>query len=173
MSITSILPQHPLIALLDFLGTPHRFQSTGDLEDQIHKLILLPGPEIKYRVLPKVRNLASQVNMINQRFLGTKILDRAATFNIFTESVRDVLAQKPIGDDTIGAVGTDRTKEENLQDPVTPFPRYAHLIGHSFEAIGRFPCADIDHMKHVQGDADDGWNLAVSGMFNVPGCSKS
>lgn len=139
----------------------------------MHKLILLPGPEIKNRVLPNVRNLASQVNMINQRFLGTKILDRAATFNIFTQSVRDSLAQKPIGDDTIGADGTDLTKEENLQNPVTPFPRYAHLIGHSFEAVGRFPCTDIDHVKHVQGDADNDWNLAVSEIFNVPGCSKS
>lgn len=110
--------------------------------------------------------------MINERFLGTKILDRAASFNIFTQSVGDILAQRPTGDGTIGAVATNPTKQDNLQDPVNSFPRYAHSIGHSFEAIGRFPCADIDHVKLVQGDADSGWNLAVSGMFNVPGCSK-
>ncbi|KAF7554349.1 hypothetical protein G7Z17_g2957 [Cylindrodendrum hubeiense] len=158
-----------LTTALIFLGTPHRFQSMSDLEDQLHKLILLPGPEIRNRVLPKVRNLAVQVNKTNQSFLATKLFDRAVIFNIFTQSVVDSLSQKHI-DETIGADGTDLEKKESLENAVTPFPRYAHFVGHSFEAAGRLRLTNVDHLNHTRGDADDEWFSFVSDMVNESGC---
>ncbi|RYP78211.1 hypothetical protein DL771_000688 [Monosporascus sp. 5C6A] len=151
-----------------FLGTPHRFQSTGDLEDQLHKLILLPGPEVRNRVLRKVKNLARQVNKVNQYFLATKLLDRAAIFNIFTQNVRDSPRQNHV--DENAADSTDSRDEDDLPNPVTPFPRYAHFTGQSFEATGRFRLEGTDHVDLVRGEASYDWLSRVSNMFNVNGC---
>ncbi|RYP51143.1 hypothetical protein DL768_003490 [Monosporascus sp. mg162] len=153
-----------------FLDTPHRLQSKDDLEDQLHKLILLPGPEIKNRVFSKVKNLARQVNKVNQYFLATKLLDRAAIFNIFTHNVRDSLRQNHV--DENAADSTDFRDKDDLPNPVTPFPGYAHFTGQSFEATGRFRLGDIDHVDLVRCETDDDydWLSSVSDMFNVSGC---
>ncbi|RYP16723.1 hypothetical protein DL765_004959 [Monosporascus sp. GIB2] len=153
-----------------FLGTPHRFQSTDDIEDQLHKLILLPGPKIRDRVLRKVKNLARQVNKVNQYFLATKLLDRAAIFNIFTHNLRDSLKQNHVNENA--ADSTDVRGEGDLSNPVTPFPRYAHFTGQSFEATGRIRMDDTDHVDLVRCETDGhyNWLAKVSDMFNVSGC---
>ncbi|KAL6887054.1 putative ankyrin repeat protein [Trichoderma evansii] len=156
-----------LTTAIIFMGTPHRFQSMQDLEDQLHNLLLLPGPDIRYGFLSKVRNLASHVNRINQDFLATKLLDRAAIFNIFVQNWRDSLRKRRAeGDESIPEV-----EEYDIPDPVTPFSRYTHFIGQSFEAAGRIRINRIDHADLIRGDWDDRWMLEVSDLFNAAGCT--
>ncbi|PTB35375.1 hypothetical protein M441DRAFT_41404 [Trichoderma asperellum CBS 433.97] len=73
-----------LTTAIIFLGTPHHSHSVEDLEDQLHKLILLPGPEIRNQAVTKIKNLANQVNRVNEAFPATKLLDRALIFNVLT-----------------------------------------------------------------------------------------
>ncbi|KAI2472567.1 putative ankyrin repeat protein [Annulohypoxylon bovei var. microspora] len=155
----SIAMEHPskygkipmLTTAIIFMGTPHYFRSIDDLEDQLHKLILLPGPEIRERVLSKVKNLARQVNKINHNFLATKILDRAAIFNVYS----DVFPRTP----------------EDPPDPVTPFQPCAHFIGQAFEAVGRLRCRYIDHVDLIRGDPKREWIPTVFKIFSSSGCT--
>ncbi|KAH6603971.1 hypothetical protein Trco_007417 [Trichoderma cornu-damae] len=149
-----------------FLGTPHRFRSTEDLEDQLHNLLLLPGPDITYGFSSKVRNLAYHINRINGDFLATKLLDRAAVFNIFVQNRRDSLRQRRAdGDESVPKIAS----KGDVPDPVTPFSRYTHFIGHSFEAAGRFRIDKMNHADLIRGDPDDHWTTAVSNVFNTDG----
>ncbi|KAI1370783.1 putative ankyrin repeat protein [Hypoxylon crocopeplum] len=156
-----------LTSAIIFLGTPHRFQSLDHLEDQLLKLILLPRPDIRERIWSKVKNLAHQVNSVNRRFLTTKILDRATIFNVFIQSSRDSLKRNLIDNDAANI--TELGGADDLVDPVTPFPRYAHDAGQSFEAAGRTRLDTTHHVDLVRGDPDNNWLSSVSGMFNVSG----
>ncbi|KAI1654117.1 putative ankyrin repeat protein [Daldinia decipiens] len=157
-----------LTTAIFFLGTPHRFQSTDDLEDQLHKLILLPGPHIRSQVLSKVKNLARQVSMINQGFLATKVLDRAVIFNLFTQNIHDSLKQ---GNADKTANDIHDIDENDTNHPVTPFSRYTHFIGQSFEAAGRSRCEYISHEDLARGDPRKPWVPFLSDMFNTSGCN--
>ncbi|KAI1099976.1 putative ankyrin repeat protein [Jackrogersella minutella] len=156
-----------LTSAIIFLGTPHRSQSLDQLEGQLLKLMLLPGSDIKRNILSKVKNLARQVNSANQRFLATKILDRAVIFNIFVQSKRDSWEQNPVDDD-VASIMVPRNKDYP-SDPVTPFPRYAHHIGNSFDATGRLRLNEMDHLDLIRGDPKDHWFSDVSKIFNVDG----
>ncbi|KAF5011778.1 hypothetical protein FDECE_2145 [Fusarium decemcellulare] len=157
-----------LTTALIFVGTPHRFQSTDDLEDQLHKLVLLPGPPIINGTMAKVKRLATQVTETNQRFLATKLLDRAMVFNIFSQNVRDSLREKPIDHNSMAADGIDYSKDDFF-NVVTPFPRYAHFIGHSFEAFGRIRWDNKNHLDLVNGPGSICFS-AASRRFGVTGC---
>jgi hypothetical protein len=161
-----------------FLGTPHRFQSTKDAEDQLCKLILLPGPEVKDDIPTKAKELARQVIGINRRFLATKIPDRAVIFNLFTQDIT-ASQERPapyLDDNTIEATGQtpndDGQGNEATTRPVTPFPRYAHLLGHSFEASGRFRLENVDHLDLIRGEPNGDWFSWISTLFHVPGARK-
>jgi hypothetical protein len=160
-----------------FLGTPHRFQSTDDLEDQLCKLVLLPGPEIRDGILSKVKELARQVATVNQRFLATKIPDRAAVFNLFTRITPKNEEPNPVdanlaGVDGLGPKDT-RDQDEGAADPATPFAQDAHFIGNSFEAAARFPRGDVDHLSLIRGERSGQWLSSLSNLFNVDGSRKS
>ncbi|KAI1387300.1 ankyrin repeat protein [Hypoxylon trugodes] len=157
-----------LTTAIIFLGCPHRAHSIDDLEDQIYQLIQLPGPDIKYRVTQKVKDLARQVNAANETFLATKLLDRAVVFNVFTHNVRTSLDKCPI-DDNASYIAKPSGPYDELANPVTPFPRYAHAIGHSFEAYGRIACLTISHMELMEDDPSDGWLPLVTNAINIPG----
>jgi hypothetical protein len=148
------------------LGTPHRSESIDDLEDQLYKLVLLPGPEpIADGVLRKVKELARQVTKTNQRFLATKLPDRAAIINLFTQVVCKNQKQSPVAEDGAGPAApnpNDNDQGDNLADPVTPFPQYAHYIGHSFEAAGKIPIEDVDHLALVNGGLSGEWLSSLS-----------
>jgi hypothetical protein len=123
-------------------------------------LVLLPGPDVGDRTLSKVRELARQVAGINDRFLATKILDRGVIFNAFTQDERASQKQSH-GEDV--ATG-----------PVTPFSRYSHHAGHSFEATGRFRLSEIDHLALIRGESGgEYWFEWLSGLFNLEGLRKS
>ncbi|KAK4080972.1 hypothetical protein Trihar35433_2077 [Trichoderma harzianum] len=116
-----------------FLGTPHWFQSTQDAEDQLHDLLLSPGPEIRTGVLGKIRNLAIQLKRINDSFLDTKILSHAAIFNII---VQDLLghAFEASGRYIIDVADAVRQDGE---------PQWAHFISNKLHRVG---CSvDMNH----------------------------
>jgi hypothetical protein len=158
------------------LGTPHRFESTEDLEDQLYKLLLLPGPEVSYDRLRKSKTLARQVTKINHRFLETKMLDRAAVFNLFTQNMRQSREKCRFYGEIPGGLapiilGYD--EQDQISGPVTPFPRYAHHIGHAFEAAGRSRINRLDHSTLARGEPDGTRFPWVSSLFNVDGFRKS
>jgi hypothetical protein len=146
----SSLYQRCLLTLDEiFLGSPHRFESQDDLEDQLHKLILLSGPEIKNKTIPKIKHLARQIESTNLRFLATKLFDRATIFNIFIQDPKASLAGKPADDKSLGADGIDY-EGEDFSKAITPFSRNSHFVGHSFEAAGRWRWDDFGHMDFVR-----------------------
>lgn len=150
------------------MGTPHRSQSIDDLEDQLHRLILLPGPEIRNKVFSKVQHLAKQITNINDNFLATKLFDRAAIFNIFSQNIRDSL--KGTASDKVTDIDSDKQNDIDEFNTVTPFPRYVHFAGQSFESAGRIRVQPIDHIDLVRGDPDDEWITGVSDILNIDGC---
>ncbi|KAK6952058.1 hypothetical protein Daesc_006587 [Daldinia eschscholtzii] len=154
-----------------FLGTPHRFESQDDLEDQLHKLIRLPGPEIRNMVPNKVKVLAQQVDRINQSFLATKMLDRAVIINHFTHNTYDSLREAGLANGDVDDTHLTDEDEYNFSFPVTPFSRYSHFIGHSFEAFGRISCRIVDHADFIKGDPNKVWLFLISKLFNVSGSS--
>ncbi|KAF5642482.1 ankyrin repeat [Fusarium tjaetaba] len=131
-----------------FLGSPHRFESQDDLEDQLHKLIQLPGPEIKNKTIPKIKHLSRQIESTNLKFLATKLFDKATIFNIFIQDPKASLAAKPADDKSLGADGIDY-EGEDFSKAITPFSRNSHFVGHSFEAAGRWRWDDYGQMDFV------------------------
>jgi hypothetical protein len=159
-----------------FLGTPHRFESAYDAEDQLCKLVLLPGPDIGGRTLSKVRELARQVTRVNKRFLATKILDRAAIFNVFTHRSGRSSKQNPIDEATTEGAAPGLNgggEDDDAANLITPFPRYTHHQGHSFEAAGRFLEGIVQHADLTRGQESTDSFSVMSGLFNVPGFCKS
>jgi len=145
-------------------------------------LILLPGPEVKDDVPSKAKELARQVMHINRRFLATKIPDRAVIFNLFTQDTSASQEPPPprLDDGTVDAtvnaaalVPDGGQGSEATTGPVTPFPRFAHLLGQSFEAAGRFRLDNVDHVAIIRGEPSGDWFPFVSDCFNVAGARKS
>lgn len=150
-----------------FLGTPHRFQSIQNAEDQLHDLLLLPGPEIRTELLNKIRNLTIQVKKINSSFLDTKLFNHATIFNIVVEGLRGSVRQR----DESGDVSTfEESDPYNIFSPATPFTLSTHLVGHPFEASGR-------HIMNVtEAVGDDGeplWAQLLADKLYRTGCSES
>ncbi|PNP84089.1 hypothetical protein FNYG_02777 [Fusarium nygamai] len=131
------------------MGSPHRFESQEDLEDQLHKLIQLPGPEVKNKTIQKIKHLARQIESTNLRFLATKLFDRATIFNIFVQDPKASLAAKPADDKSLGADGIDY-EGKDFSKAMTPFSRNSHFVGHSFEAAGRWRWDEFGHMDFVR-----------------------
>ncbi|KAK1636422.1 ankyrin repeat-containing domain protein [Colletotrichum phormii] len=77
------------------LGCPHKTESIDRLEDEIHNLMSLPGPELRTGLVTKVKNIARQVDDINIRFLGANFFSRLLRINVF--HLRSILpsANKP------------------------------------------------------------------------------
>jgi hypothetical protein len=157
-----------------FISTPHRFQSREHAEDQICKLLQIPGPRIEDGLLGKVTSLARQVDMANKRFLATKLLDRAAIFHIFTANARHSLEHGNLTDlDPISLWrSTGFESLEAVPNPVTPFPRYTHSIGHSLEYAGRYRMGRTDHSGVMRAEVlNDVWFQWASKLMTTAGFS--
>ncbi|KAL2192491.1 putative ankyrin repeat protein [Corynascus similis CBS 632.67] len=156
-----------LTTAIIFLETPHRFRSTYDLEDQLCRLLLLPGPKITNGLPAKVKELGRQVTRANQRFLSTKIIDRAVIFNVFVQNPRKTSKRDSIDKSTAEVIWGPKNEDNDASDPATPFPRYAHELGHSFETAGRFVIVDLNHKSLIKGG---NWVQWLAEQFNSPGC---
>lgn len=147
----------------------------SSLEDQLHKLILLPGPTIGSNVLKKVKNLAYQVNRVNQEFPATKHLVRTTIFNIFTDKAHkiqeEVATQNGDGTLTQPEVGAG-DGDDGAPEPVTPFLQFAHRSSHPLEAVTAIRWNGADHLDLVRGDSSDWWIEKVSNMLNKSGLCK-
>ncbi|KAI1091612.1 putative ankyrin repeat protein [Rostrohypoxylon terebratum] len=139
-----------LTTAIIFLGTPHRSDSQDFLEDQLHKLVLHPGPNIDNMVINKVKGLATQVKEINQYFLDSKLLDRVTIFNVYS------------------GARANRTPEDP-PDPVTPFEPYTLFLGNSFGASGRIMCKTQDLVDLVRGERDPTWVFTITEILNSNG----
>ncbi|KAI1416701.1 putative ankyrin repeat protein [Hypoxylon sp. FL1857] len=155
-----------LTTAIIFLGCPHRALSMDDLEDQLHRLILLPGPAIRHRALLKVKHLATQVQVANENFLDSKLLDRAVIVNVFSQNIRTSIGHRDIDQDA-EYISKVTGPYDELPDPSTPFPRYAHFIGQSFESCTRFSARSTDHVDLIKGDSHHSWISTVSKLFNT------
>ncbi|CEI63686.1 unnamed protein product [Fusarium venenatum] len=152
-----------------FIGTPHQFQSQDDAVDQIYKLVNLPGPDIKKQTFMKVKHLADQIARTNTRFVATKLLDRACIFNIISQSISDSLAGKADDNKFEGADGCNYEQDRTWsKTTVTPFHRYTHFIGHSFEASGRRRNNQINHLDLIRDEGCSLLNL-FSDIFKMTG----
>lgn len=153
-----------------FIGTPHRFESQDDAEDQILKLVLLSGSDIRRGDVMRAKYLAEQIDQINKRFLGTKLLDRACIFNIMSQSLTDSLSYKAADDESEAADGYSYDITD-LNTAVTPFRRDTHFIGHAFEASGRARSDAINHLDLIR---DEGMTMLESAneAFNKNGICK-
>ena len=121
-----------------------------DLENQLYKLVLLPGPEIKHQTINKVKTLARQVHRANRQFSATKILDRAAIFNIFSRSMRESFNCCPFDKTSVYFWDVEMYKDDP-PDVLTPFTPYVHSSGQSFESAARFSEVGLDHLDLVRG----------------------
>ncbi|KAL7955110.1 ankyrin repeat protein [Trichoderma compactum] len=161
-----------LTTAIVFLGSPHRFRSFEDLEDQLLALILLQGPAIRTQLLKKVKMLADQVERANQTFISTKLFSRVTVSNIFAHNIHDARDQRSFEDKATHTRSVKNSQEVlDTPDPVTPFSRFGHDIGHPFESTGRFVLDKVDHLDMVRGDGpDESWVTQVFNMFNINGC---
>lgn len=158
-----------------FLGSPHRFHSFEDLEDQVLALILLQGPAIRTQLLKKVKILANQVERANQTFLSTKLFYRVTIFNIFTHNIHGAKNQRSF-EDNEAYISSMKNNLELLDTPApaAPFSRFGHGIGHSFESAGRFVLDKMHHLDMVRGDGpDENWVTRILNMFNNNGYRES
>lgn len=154
-----------LTTAIIFLGTPHRFQSTQDAEDQLYNLLLSPGPEIRTELLNKLRNLAIQVKKINSSFIYTKLLSHATIFNIVVEGLPKGVLQRHESGDVSPSEGSDAY---NTSSPITPFSLYTHMIGHPFEASGR----NIINVTDAVSDSGEPlWARLLADKLYRTGCS--
>ncbi|KAG8674131.1 hypothetical protein FPOAC1_000094 [Fusarium poae] len=147
-----------------FIGTPHRFKSHHDALDQIYQLLFLPGPDIQRGVSRIVEHLTEQISLTNKQFVTTKLLDRACIFNIISRSITDSLTEIADGRNY------DKVRAWS-KATVTPFHRYSHFIGHSFESSGRVHQRTVNHLDLIR---DEGCSAleSFSKRFEMTGFSK-
>ena len=148
--------------------------------DQLHQLVLLPGPEITNNVSNKVRELSRQVIKVNEAFLLTKMFDRATIFNVFSLHARRNAKGEPAPiyamDGSVRNTNFQALISEDAWylNAIAPFPRHAYLTGHSFECFGRHRFREYHHAEFVSPSLDEGgWLISLPDIFNRPGCRKS
>lgn len=146
-----------------------------DLEDQVFALIMLKEPAIRTQLLRKVKRLANQVERANQKFLSTKLFDRATVFNVFAQNIHDARNRRLFDGKSTHATVT-KSDHDTLGAPAadTPLSSFAYAVGHSFESVGRYGLEKLDHLHMVSGDGlDESWVRRIFKMFNMDGCRKS
>ncbi|KAM0417014.1 hypothetical protein ACHAPT_012980 [Fusarium lateritium] len=99
-----------------FLGCPHQAESIDVLEDELHNLICLPGPDLTNGVIRKVKTLAQQVEKTNLQFLDTKLLSRLVSINVFH---LDPLETNESSTETTANVGSATSKRDEEKEPCT------------------------------------------------------
>lgn len=169
-----------LTTVIIFLGVPHRAHSMEELEDQLHQLLILPGPDdIKQGIVQKIRGLAEQVAAINIQFLELGLTSRAVMVNIFSSARTPQLRYK--SQQEIKAIEpTMEESEKPVTSPplITMFPRYSTSMGFPFETHHRSRNA-INHLDLIHGvrpedeqGVDVNWILIFAELFNLTGLRR-
>ncbi|KAK7414638.1 hypothetical protein QQX98_006495 [Neonectria punicea] len=101
-----------------FLGCPHRAESIEILEDEVHRLMSLPGPVIRNGIMGKIRNIAHQVNNVNLQFLDVKInADLISVYGFYPKDFRSSETDQELSGTTAAVLDAtfDETKDEQGQ----------------------------------------------------------
>lgn len=100
-----------------FLGCPHKIESIDVLEDELHNLMILPGPDIRYGLIRKLRSIARQVDDTNTRFLEAKFFSRVSHINVFNlQSLGELRPVEGLTGGTAPTVDALDTKENGIQN---------------------------------------------------------
>ncbi|KAF3074201.1 Ankyrin-3 [Trichoderma lentiforme] len=155
-----------------FLGSPHRFRSFEDLEDQLLALILLQGPAIRAQLLKKVKMLADQVERANETFLSTKLFYRVTIFDISAHNIPDATKLRLFENKATHTSSMKNDQEVlDIPKPATPFSYFEYSIGYPFESANRFVLDKVHHLDMVRGNGpDESWVTRILRMFNMEGC---
>ncbi|KAK2010071.1 hypothetical protein LZ32DRAFT_536560 [Colletotrichum eremochloae] len=125
-----------------FLGCPHKTDSIDVLEDELHTLMSLPGPDIESGLIRKIKNVALQVEDTNTRFLETKLLSRLVHISVFNlTSLLDLKAakeKKPTGGTARGTDKSDANENGMREEDIAA----------SSEKKPAFAAADISQTDH-------------------------
>lgn len=162
-----------------FLGCPHRAESIEVLEDELHNLMSLPGPDVRKGIMRKIRDVAHHVNNVNIRFLDTNLFSRLATINVFYLSdlpnpeTEQEPSSKEVQGHQAGTSGSPQGSSSPLivspTPPTSPFSRYTLTINNWPEFDGRYRQSSIDHAGLVRGDEgvdeDESWVTKFRGRF--------
>ncbi|KAH6957155.1 ankyrin repeat protein [Fusarium avenaceum] len=143
-----------------FLGCPHRAETMEVLEDELHNLMGLPGPDIRKGITGKIRDLAHQVNDVNIRALEGNLFSRIANINAFylpdlpKESYAK-LVEVEMKFDSLPAEQPSETAIPELPTvPASPFSWYTLTTSNWMEANSRHRQSVITHADLVLGDED-------------------
>lgn len=118
----------------------------------------MPGPDVAYDVPTKIDTLASQLVQINDAFFKTKLLDRSLIFNVFSQNKLDSFRRSNLNPET--------DEDSDIVNGDTPFTRYAHSFGHSFESVHRYRLSRLSHFELARPEDDTAeWHEDVSPQF--------
>lgn len=146
-----------------------------DLEDQVLALIMLQGSVIRTQLLRKVKKLANQVERANQKFLSTKLFDRATIFNVFAQNIHDTRNHRLFDGKPTYATVT-KSDHDALGAPAADIAlsSFTYAVGHSFESVGRYGLEKLEHLHMISGDGpEESWVTRIFRMFNEDGCRES
>ncbi|KAL7795974.1 ankyrin repeat protein [Trichoderma ceciliae] len=172
--------------IIIFLGCPHRAESRDSLEDELHNLMILPGPEIKKGILRKIKSIAHQVSKTNFQFLETNLFSRFTKINIFHLQVLHKQNLEPKSNkksapspnqsvnvyrDDPGASkerGRNSAKDspptfniEYVPELALPFSRYSISLTGTFDIADRYRSDAIDHLELVRGEENSEYKWAT------------
>jgi hypothetical protein len=158
------------------LGCPHRAESIEVLEDELHNLVGLPGPDIRKGITGKIRDLALQVNDVNVRALEGNMFSRIVNINVF---YLPVLPKEPYGKRAEAEIeraspSVKQRATAAIPDlrrvPASPFSWYTLTTSNWMEADSRHRQSDITHADLVRGDEgvdkDDSWVATLSNRLS-------
>lgn len=144
------------------MGCPHRTETIDVLEDELHNLVGLPGPDVRKGITGKIRDLAFQVNNVNIRALEGSLFSRIVNINVF---YLPRLAKGPYAKGGETEMKLDSLPAEHLSEatipelptvPASPFSWYTLTTSNWMEADSRYRQSVITHADLVRGDEDVG-----------------
>jgi hypothetical protein len=159
-----------------FLGCPHRAETIEVLEDELHHLMCLPGPDIWKGMMKKIRDLALQVNDVNIRALEGNLFSQIANINVFylpdlpkepyASQVEAEMKRDSLPAEQLSAVGIPELRTV----PASPFSWYTLTTSNWMEADNRHRQSVITHTDLVRGDEgvdeDDSWIVTLSNRLS-------
>lgn len=143
-----------------FLGCPHRAETMEVLEDELHNLMGLPGPDIRRGITGKIRDLAHQVNDVNIRALEGNLFSRIANINAFylPDLPKESYAKRVEVEMKFDSLPAEQPSETAIPElptvPASPFSWYTLTTSNWMEANSRHRQSVITHADLVLGDED-------------------
>lgn len=113
----------------------------------------IPGPPVT-KILPKISQLAHQVERINLEFLESNVLDRAVILNVNSppeQGLTDVARESQMGQHKAEENEANKQNADHSKALHSPFTTYTGLNFHNLEIFYTFRSEKIDHLWLVDG----------------------